>query len=655
VLQLWAQFNMFFDDLQAQFNIFYALLALLGLFFFRDLDEIDSRWMKFLFVAFLCLSVGFIFFSNPPYDRQKQFTERVFFLPCHCLYALWVGYGLMLGVGYYLAEKPALRDAAIPAAILVCLLPVASLWRNWAGHEKHGHEFGYEFGYRLFKPGGDYAEMDRQAILFGGTDPGRCVPTYMIFVESFASPGNKSQVDGCPESGTFDRRDVYILSQNALAERSYVDYIRDQYGSRRPRGDDPGTLTNRGRLYDLIFGAAWKTLGRDTAYPDEPIWIPSPKDTEDAFGRYVEELKTRAPLPGEEVKIENGHVSVSGVAGIMAVNGILTRDVFEHNKGKHTFYVEESYIIPWMYPYLEPYGIIMKLNPNPVPEFSPALVERDTNYWNELTAQLQGDPKFQRDEMAQKTYAKLRSAIGGLYANRHMNKEAEDAFTQAIQLCPAGPDGNFRLAQLYVDEHRYDDAIKVLLAYQKLDRFNGAIMQAGEQIKQLHADSEAIADLEKQYAVKPGDLGLGMQLARAYAAVKRVDQLDVLTSQLTASPDLSPNDYLALINFDAQLNRGDRVLQMLGLFTQRFPQNALGWFNLATILSLQGDCNGSLPALTRALALDGPDQKLHALATHDRRLSNCRGTMEFQRLITSSVSLSVTGTPPPGLPFKIGP
>ena len=76
-------------------------------------------------------------------------------------------------------------------------------------------------------------------------------------------------------------------------------------------------------------------------------------------------------------------MSVHGVGGVMKINGILCRWIFDKNKDKHAFYVEESYVIPWMYPYLEPYGIIMKINhdPLPTPVQDPALwkkiVDRD--------------------------------------------------------------------------------------------------------------------------------------------------------------------------------------------------------------------------------------------------------------------------------------
>src|SRR5208283_173334 len=90
---------------------------------------------------------------------------------------------------------------------------------------------GYWFGHDMFTPpfnGKDgkplYPEMTKDAILYGGTDPGRFCPTYMIFTESFTPHDCQPK-----EDQHFDRRDVYIITQNALADGTYLDYIRAHY------------------------------------------------------------------------------------------------------------------------------------------------------------------------------------------------------------------------------------------------------------------------------------------------------------------------------------------------------------------------------------------------------------------------------------------
>jgi len=82
LLQFWGQLNMFFDDLQGQFNILYALLALFALFFFRDLETRDRNWLLFLLIGFLCLGIGLSFcrtrlLKTKTVHRPRFFSCRV--------------------------------------------------------------------------------------------------------------------------------------------------------------------------------------------------------------------------------------------------------------------------------------------------------------------------------------------------------------------------------------------------------------------------------------------------------------------------------------------------------------------------------------------------------------------------------------------------
>jgi len=54
------------------------------------------------------------------------------------------------------------RTAAAPAADHLSPEPVLCALGT--------HDFGYQFGYRMFKPGAPYPDME-QTVLYGGTDP----------------------------------------------------------------------------------------------------------------------------------------------------------------------------------------------------------------------------------------------------------------------------------------------------------------------------------------------------------------------------------------------------------------------------------------------------------------------------------------------------
>jgi hypothetical protein len=180
-------------------------------------------------------------------------------------------------------------------------------------------------------------------------------------------------------------------------------------------------------------------------------------------------------------------VQVSGQVAVMSINGLLTKVIFDHNPDRE-FYLEESWPLDWMYPYLEPHGLIMKINRQPLMQMSEDTIVRDHEYWRKLVAGMlgewlderttprdvasfvdrvyvrhdlkdfTGDPRYLRNEYANKTFGKLRGSIAGVYAWRTstnappefqpksrdesmaLSKETELAFCQAFALCPYSPE-----------------------------------------------------------------------------------------------------------------------------------------------------------------------------------------------------------------------
>ena len=89
-------------------------------------------------------------------------------------------------------------------------MPLYPVMTHWSNNEQREHWFGYWFGHDMFTPpfnGKDnkplYPEMTKDAILYGGTDPGRFCPTYMIFADSLTDPkylperGSEIRPPGC--------------------------------------------------------------------------------------------------------------------------------------------------------------------------------------------------------------------------------------------------------------------------------------------------------------------------------------------------------------------------------------------------------------------------------------------------------------------------
>ena len=172
----------------------------------------------------------------------------------------------------------------------------------------------------------------------------------------------------------------------------------------------------------------------------------------------------------------------------MQINGILARLIFDRNKAAHPFFVEESYVLNWMYPYLEPAGLILKLNSEPLPELSPETIARGRQFWDETETRLVAMPGFAGNDAARKMFSKLRAAIAGVYAYRKLDADAEAAFRQAIRLCPSSPEASFRLTQMLADRKRMAEAVQTMENLLAVDPANET---AKDYLQQLKKQSQA--------------------------------------------------------------------------------------------------------------------------------------------------------------------
>ena len=411
----------YFDDVRVQFTDLLIPFALVPFAAGHWIVKKENRkafwqWMIPAFACFLMMSLLLILLANVKGDLQDGFIQKVKFISSHAMLALWIGYGLVFAAAFGLSlisnKDELLAARAKPIAFVVAALMIVvsfayPLIDNYCGNyrlgvneiafklggsEQNGHTFGWQFGaYQLDGakaikeqivadeeplPDPDWPpEMDPFSIFFGGTDPGRFVPTYMIYSANY-------------------RPDVYLITQNALADGTYMSVERDLYG--------------------------------------DEIWIPSNDDSAEAFNVYVDEVQRGVRPANGDLKIENGRVQVTGALGVMEINGILTKMMWDHDRLRHAFYVEESYVIPWMYPYLSPHGLIMKLNADRTP-YDPKTAAKDRDFWDWYTRRLLSDPMYRRDFAGQKSFSKLRAAIAGLYSKQGRHADAAQAYREA---CP---------------------------------------------------------------------------------------------------------------------------------------------------------------------------------------------------------------------------
>jgi len=769
--------------------------------------------------------------------------------------------GLLLMTLVFLGAVFFYRDRA-PLGIalgLFSLLPVYSGMSHWFHSEQHNHWFGYWFGHDMFTPpfiGPDgkltydsklrdaaakgphgamvYPEMARDAVLYGGTDPGRFCPTYTIFCESFIPHTHQPDQDQ-----NYDRRDVYIITQNALADNTYLDYIRAQYNrsaqidppffqnflsgslpsvfhgptrafsvlddifeglgakvEKRRRtstswftpeqitnakalagklrkgpsqdsfsqylyarlkpetqhlvdaGGDESALRralsedlndvvagpniyNAERLKDVKLpvlieeaaaekGAARSNLTANNiirlnrrlleeaypdailkspggVYPDTEIATDSPEDSQECFNEYIYDAQRRlqhdTQYPneppqlkgGEDVHIDNGRVQVAGQVAVMSINGLLTKVMFDKNP-LHEFYVEESFPLDWMYPYLTPFGVIMKINRHQLPEMTQEIVDKDHAFWSEYSSRMignwitydtsvkqvcnwaedvylrhdfshfTGDPTFIRDDDAQKAFSKLRSSIGSsiyLWRSRRANprypaeqarvtKEAEFALKQAFAYCPYSPEAVFHLMELLLAQNRIDDALAILQTCHKLDPFSGNI-------------NDWIDKLSRSKSAAAAGGGAGDdRLKKAFAEVQRdISNSDTNAAQqklelIVKAAGTDPNAlmtaaslYLSLGNLSKSeegrmecLGKSEEVVEKL---TQLLPGNYEPLYNLAVIQAARHEIAKAVASLKKSVALNAADvakdPKTIDLRKHlfeDPTFGDLRKTPEFQ-------------------------
>src|SRR5205814_9781722 len=191
--------------------------------------------------------------------------------------------------GQYENTKP--DEKVCATTVWSTILETDLAWEDFANWKK---KYVLAFGNDIIK------SIPPGSIYFGGTDPGRGVITAM----------SESHADGKP---------FFTLTQNALADGTYLDYLRAMYGP--------------------------------------TIYTPTAEDSQKSFNEYLADAQRRLAenklKPGEDVRTNDGKVQVSGQVAVMSINGLITKIIFDRNPDRE-FYVEESFPLDWMYPHLSP-------------------------------------------------------------------------------------------------------------------------------------------------------------------------------------------------------------------------------------------------------------------------------------------------------------
>jgi hypothetical protein len=316
------------------------------------------------------------------------------------------------------------------------------------------------------------ASIPAGSIYFGGTDPGRFIITAL----------QKSQAQAEP---------FFTLTQSALPDAGYLEYLRGMYGAK--------------------------------------IYTPTDEDLKKCLEDYKQDAAQRRSQnqlkPGEEVTIgADGNIQVSGQMARIEVKALLAKIIFDKNPDRE-FYLEEGFPFDWMYPHLEPHGLIFKINRQPPPGLSDKMAEQDHEYWRNLVQPMigdwliddtpveqvaafakktfekqdfsgfAGDPRFIQNAYSHRMFSKPRSSLAGLYAWRmqqatgatekeRMAREADFAFRQAWALCPDSTEAIFRYVAFLMEQKRVADALLVAETAAQMPSMQG---QDGQQIREVVA------------------------------------------------------------------------------------------------------------------------------------------------------------------------
>ena len=667
-----------------------------------------------LVLAFYCLvnAAGRLYFgpageislSELPHWVAQAFTKDQYGLPIFAnLILVATAVIFMLALIVYRQRGP-----VVILLLMFAAMPVWSGLSHWYKSEQRNHWFGYWFGHDMFTPpfvgpkgnliydaklraeamkgpNADliYPEMARNAIVFGGTDPGRFCPTYMIFCESFIPPSCQPEQDQ-----NFNRRDCYLITQNALADGTYLDYLRSQYF--RSQQQDPPFFREFVKLlgeknplvrslsslaYMVLdvpltkFGAKVEARRRaEGVYPPSEIYIPSPQDSQECFQQYTEDVARRQPLgqlrPGEDVNVQNGRVQVSGQVAVMMINGLLCKVIFDRNP-TNEFYIEESFPLDWMYPYETPFGVIMKINREPLTSLPPEVFKRDHEFWSKFSERLignwitydtkpqeiadfsqrlyvgnnyagfKGDRKFIRDDGGQKAFSKLRSSIAGVYAWRlgrdcppeyrpknevetqALIKEADFAFKQAFAFCPYSPEAVYRYVNFLLNYNRLDDALIVAETCIKLDPYNDQIKNLINQLKEFKAQSASRTQIQDQLqklqseAVAhptnfPNILALGTlftQMQETNRAAELFHQAAVLFGQELNDPNVRPDNVSAMAQIAAVIGDYAKLELTLQKLVTLMPGQPEPLYDLAALQVITGKNDAALKNLGTAIQM----------------------------------------------------
>ncbi len=240
-------------------------------------------------------------------------------------------------------------------------------------------------------------------VYVGGTDAGRYIPTLL--------------------NETSEGEHHIVLTQNAFADGSYLEYAEFLYGD---------------RLQALTM-----------------------EDSQKSFQDYMTDAQQRFAKnqlrPGEDIKVVDNRVQVSGQVAVMAINELLLNRLMQKNPDLN-FALEESFPLKSTYVAAVPLGPVLELRASEEP-LTREQAQQSLGYWRAALQNLSDEIPLSE---VRKAYASMASAQGNLLAERAQVTDAEQAYRIAQEMSPAYAGAVSSLYQLLTQTGRRDEAETML-------------------------------------------------------------------------------------------------------------------------------------------------------------------------------------------------
>lgn len=586
--RLWIGF-FWFQLLRAFFPV--GLIGYFASILFVFRFSLEKRvWIYLFHLAFILAAFAQPMTMDPRIDNAGWWLQMPFHTYTNLIFATLSG----LGVGLIIERLTLRRTIYFWLAPLLLVLPIFTFRSSEPQASQRERWFGWMFGRDMLW------NLPPGSIMIGGTDPGRFVPTYMIFGESFEPARFKRDPD-------FDRRDLYIITQNALGEPNYMKYLRDQYTTARP---EPRSAFER-----------W--LGRAGAYPKEPINLPTEEQVKEAF------------LKASEDKLD----PMAERDGNLIYSSVL-HWLWEHNKDKHDFFIEESFPLSWTYDYAIPHGLIYQLSKTKLDAIPKEAVERDFAFWKDYKATLLNNPSFKKDRDAMVSFSRLRQTTGNIYRHRKMDREAELAYREALELWPNNVGVIANLMGYMGERGEFDAVLEIIQTGLDKDPNDFSLWQllaVTEKRKELDGEiSSLVAKLKDQ----PKSRDTVRKLIELYGMVGETNKAQPIIQRALRDFPGDTDLLREIIIYHEQTDQLTNTLEAARQLASIESSNVDNKLLLARAYFLNDRKKEFYETATEAVSLGGePVRKAFA---HEPMFTPWREQPEFQKLVA----------PPPALPAQ---